>query len=168
MFDQKITDFNTESADSKDWVFLAHDQLNDGFSLLVGNKPILLIENHRYFSRRPYHKQKLALELTNQREFATEQAAKGRRVRYLITESTFAESIIKSIDDLGTKSLTMMEAAEREMRAELSSLAANRDLKVVRHEGWLTNFNPGAFLTRGEAAEIIYKSLEKGRLQWLN
>ena len=139
MFDQKITDFNTESADSKDWVFLAHDQLNDGFSLLVGNKPILLIENHRYFSRRPYHKQKLALVLTNQREFATEQAAKGRRVRYLITESTFAESIIKSIDDLGTKSLTMMEAAEREMRAELSSLAANRDLKVVRHEGWLTN-----------------------------
>ncbi|MEZ4542608.1 MAG: hypothetical protein R3C24_01750 [Cyanobacteriota/Melainabacteria group bacterium] len=67
MFDQKITDFNTESADSKDWVFLAHDQLNDGFSLLVGNRPLLLIENHRYFSRRPYHKQKLALVLTNQR-----------------------------------------------------------------------------------------------------
>ncbi|HMO20125.1 MAG TPA: cryptochrome/photolyase family protein, partial [Candidatus Melainabacteria bacterium] len=85
MFDKKVTDFNSASEPSKDWVFLAHDQLNDSFSLLQNNRPLILIENHRYFSRRPYHKQKLALVLTNQRNFALEQAQKGRRVRYLIT-----------------------------------------------------------------------------------
>lgn len=139
MFDKKVTDFNSASEPSKDWVFLAHDQLNDSFSLLQNNRPLLLIENHRYFSRRPYHKQKLALVLTNQRNFALEQAQKGRRVRYLITESSYEESLIEATDDLEPESLTMMEAAERELRAELAGLIEAGDLKTITHEGWLTS-----------------------------
>ncbi|MEM6703638.1 MAG: cryptochrome/photolyase family protein [Acidobacteriota bacterium] len=122
------------------WFFLPYDQL----TLAVGphaegparNVGLVLVETTWKPRLRPYHKQKLALLLANQRQFALEAQAAGYAVRYLVSHKSYASALRCAIDELGP--LTVMEPAERELRANLAELAAERKLEVVAHEGWLT------------------------------
>ena len=66
------------------------DQLNDRMGPLGAHAPqrvgIVLVESPWKAARRPYHKQKLALVLSNLRHFALEQAARGVAVRHVVTD----------------------------------------------------------------------------------
>ena len=122
------------------WLYVPFDQLHDGIGPLARLAPraagIVLIESEAKGRRRPYHKQKLALILANQRHFALEQAARGVAVRYLHTRGTYADALTDVVRETGP--LTMMRAAEWELRAELSPLIASGSVREVPHEGWLT------------------------------
>ena len=86
--------------------------------------------------QRPYHKQKLALILANQRHFALEQARRGVKVRYLIGTEPYAELLGPLAEELG--SLRVMRPAERELRDQLAPLFDSGALQEIPHEGWLS------------------------------
>lgn len=122
------------------WIFVPEDQLSDDIGPISRSDPreigIILIESHWKAARRPYHKQKLALLWSNLRHFAIEQASRGVAVRYLTTTQPFQATLAPLIAKLGP--LTVMEPAERELRADLDPLVRIGEVIVLPHEGWLT------------------------------
>jgi len=117
-----------------------YDQLTDQLGALAQLVPsavgIVLVECEAKAARRPYHKQKLALLLANLRHFALEQAMRGVAVMYLYDRIGYANALRTAVAEVGT--LTMMEAAERELRHELAPLVAAGSVRVDPHAGWLT------------------------------
>ena len=122
------------------WVYVPYDQLNDGFGPLTELPPreagVLLIEDPGKAAQRPYHRQKLALVLANQRHFALEQAARGVAVDYRVAGSGgYAEVVRQAASERGP--LIVQEPAERELREALRPLQGG-ELEQVAHAGWLT------------------------------
>jgi len=122
------------------WVYAAYDQCSGALGPLAREAPeergLVLIESPWKAARRPYHRQKLALLLANQRHFALEQAERGVAVRHVVAEGPFAPALRALARELGP--LRAMEPAERELAQELAPLAAQGLLELLPHEGWLT------------------------------
>lgn len=131
------------SEDKRTWIYVAYDQVTDRVGPLAKLKPeeagIILIENPWKARRRPYHKQKLALILSNLRHFALEQAARGVAVRHEVTDGPYRDKLEELAKELGT--ITMMEAAEYELRQDVAPLVASGALNIVPNESWLTNLD---------------------------
>ncbi|CAN5642019.1 cryptochrome/photolyase family protein [soil metagenome] len=142
VFSRRLAACNPDRASWRErtWLFVPYDQLTDQLGMLAELAPaavgIVLVECEAKASRRPYHKQKLALLLTNLRHFALEQAMRGVAVMYLYDRVGYANALHTSIAEVGP--VTMMEAAERELRTELAPVIAAGGLRVVPHTGWLT------------------------------
>lgn len=119
---------------------MPYDQLSDGIGPLSREAPstlgIVLVESRWKAARRPYHQQKLALVLANQRHFALEQAARGVAVRYVTTDRPYAEALAPLAAELGA--LRVMDPAELELRQDLAPLVRSGALEPVPHDGWLT------------------------------
>ena len=128
------------SPGTRRWIYLPYDQLSTELGPLArepaSSLGVVLIESAAKAGRRPYHKQKLALILANQRHFALELAQRGIGVRYLAGEASYAEQLRAQLPELGP--LRMMEAAELELREELAPLVAAGQLELLPHEGWLS------------------------------
>jgi deoxyribodipyrimidine photolyase-related protein len=122
------------------WLYVPYDQLSDELGPLAREAPdelgIVVVESAWKAARRPYHKQKLALLLANQRHFALQQARRGVAVRFVATERSFGEALRSIARELGP--LRAMEPAERELRVDLAPLVAGGLLEILPHEGWLT------------------------------
>jgi deoxyribodipyrimidine photolyase-related protein len=122
------------------WLFVPYDQMTDQIGPLSREDPktlgIVLVETPWKASRRPYHKQKLALILANLRHFALEQANRGVAVRHVVADGPYATALEPLIPELGP--LRLMVPAERELRADLAKLVHNGDLRFIPHEGWLS------------------------------
>lgn len=129
------------------WVYVPYDQLTDAVGPLARTPPrdlgIVMVESPRKAGQRPYHKQKLALVLASGRQFALEQARRGVLVEHIVAPDSYADALGNVAARRGA--LTMMEPAERELRAELQPLMRRGAIRVVPHEGWLTessDFDP--------------------------
>jgi deoxyribodipyrimidine photolyase-related protein len=122
------------------WAFVAYDQLSDQIGLLATVDPreagIVLVESPAKARSRPYHKQKLALILANQRQFALEQAARGVAVRYVVSPGSYADALAPIAGDVGP--LDVMRPAERELRQDLAPLLESGGIVERPHDGWLT------------------------------
>jgi deoxyribodipyrimidine photolyase-related protein len=129
------------SKEGRRWLFVPYDQLSDGIGPLSREDPrrlgIVLVENSWKAARRPYHKQKLALILTNLRHFALEQAERGVAVRHVVGSGPYHEALDSLIQELGP--IRAMVPAERELRMDLQKLADKGGLEFLPHEGWLTS-----------------------------
>jgi len=140
-FRARLWDVNSP-LENRRWVYVPYDQLNDSpFSLLGSDHEkvgIVLIESPSKGRRRSYHKQKLALLLANQRQFALEQASKGVAVMYLVADS-YEAGIREAHSRVGT--LECMEPAERELRLELEPVIAEGKLAVRENRLWLTTMD---------------------------
>ena len=120
------------------WWYLAYDQLHPHF---LPSRPgrelgVVLIEWPGKAARRPYHRQKLALLLANQRHFALELLARGIAVDYRITELGYSAALIEAAKAHGT--LRGVTPAERELRQDLAPALAAQALYLGPHPGWLT------------------------------
>ena len=75
------------------WHFVSYDQLSQ--DLLPENKDVglIFIETSWKAKQLPYHKQKLALLLSNQRHFALEMQDAGYPVRYVFSEKEYGEAL---------------------------------------------------------------------------
>lgn len=128
------------AAAKRRWLFVPYDQLHDGIGPLAKEPPhelgIVLVESRTKAARRPYHRQKLALVLTNLRHFALEQAARGVAVRHVATNGDYASALAPLVGELGP--MRVMRPAERELRVDLQPLLADGRLREVPHDGWLT------------------------------
>ncbi len=131
------------------WVYVPYDQLSDELGPLASTPPealgIVLVESVAKARRRPYHQQKLALILANQRQFALEQSQRGVAVEYVVTEGEVGDALAPVAAARGP--LKVMRPAERELRHDLRHLVADGSVVEVPHEGWLTSrdeFEEGA------------------------
>ena len=122
-------------------VYAAYDQLSDRIGPLGKLDPadvtLVLVESREHFNRRPYHRRRIALSLANQRHFAIEQANRGVRVEYVVTEGRISAGLEQFALRHGP--LELMEPAERELREELKPLVSRELLRLSEHEGWLTS-----------------------------
>jgi deoxyribodipyrimidine photolyase-related protein len=122
------------------WLFVPYDQISDRSGPLSREHPrevgIVLVESPWKAARRPYHKQKLALVLANQRHFALEQASRGIAVRHVVHDGPYRSALESVVAELGP--LRVQRPAERELREDLAPLVRDGRLEEVPHEGWLT------------------------------
>jgi len=132
------------AAAARRWLFVPYDQLTSDVGPLAREAPeelgIVVVECPGKAAKRPYHKQKLALVLTNLRHFAVEQAERGVLVRHEVADSYAAalERVLPEITRRGGSPVRVMRPAERELRAELAPLFAANKLEEIPHEAWLT------------------------------
>ena len=137
-----LKELNLQSKALRDrtWFFLPYDQLNSGFGPAAKLPPtavgMVFVESLWKPNQRPYHKQKLALILANQRHFALEQAKRGVAIRYLVGPKDYAALLRQVCLELGP--ITMMRPSERELRQCLGPLVREGLINEVENECWLT------------------------------
>lgn len=140
-FFNTLATFTPNHLAGRRWVFVPYDQLSDRLGVLHETTPeklgVILIENHWKHRRRPYHKQKLALVLSNMRHFAIEQARRGVAIRYEVTDRPYRYVLTELASELGP--IEVMEPAEYELRVDLSPLLTRGSLIQREHTGWLTD-----------------------------
>ena len=148
------------------WLFVPYDQLNHRLGPLSRNPPdtlgIVMVETPWKGRRRPYHLQKLALILANQRHFALEQAERGVAVDYRLDRRSYAAVLRQAAAQLG--GLRVMEPAERELRVHLSPLVKAGILELLPHEGWLASeadLEAGAGPTPPWRMDAFYRHLRR-------
>ena len=125
--------------DAQRWVWLAYDQLNLAFleSLERADESlgVILIESSRKGRSKPFHQQKLAFLLSNQRHFALEVQALGIPVHFVSTDRSFGDAL-KGLGDFGV--IESFEHAERSLRKSVETLVAEGKVILHPHPGWLT------------------------------
>ena len=125
--------------DAQRWVWLAYDQLNLAFleSLERADESlgVILIESSRKGRSKPFHQQKLAFLLSNQRHFALEVQAQGIPVHFVSTDRSFGDAL-KGLGDFGV--IESFEHAERSLRKSVETLVAEGKVVLHPHPGWLT------------------------------
>jgi len=147
------------------WVLVLPDQLTQEVGPLARDprSGVILVESDEWMSRRPYHRQRLALLLLNSREFAEECRAAGRRVHVACGRASIAElirDVHRSIGGAGP--ILCMQPAEREMRSELAPLAAEGLLTFVPHQGWMTTTDDfGPMPKGGWRMDAFYRRVRK-------
>ena len=124
------------SVDIIKWHFVAYDQLNHALlpdDMAESNTGLLFIETKWKARRLPYHKQKLALLLSNQRHFAIEMQEQGYPIKYVFDERPYSEIL----DDFASRgyTLTTTESAELVMREQISMVD---NIQILSHKGWIT------------------------------
>ena len=154
-----------QDARRRTWVFAPYDQLTDRAGPLATVDPadvgLILIENPQKATRRPYHKQKLAYILGNQRQFALEQAERGVAVRYEV--GRYADVLRTLAHELG-QSIRVMRPAEREMRRETALALPDETLVEIPNTLWLTtaeDFAAGSNKTPPWRMDVFYRNVRK-------
>ncbi|MBL9149939.1 MAG: cryptochrome/photolyase family protein [Phycisphaerae bacterium] len=120
-------------------VYVPYDQLTKEVGPLAEGRAdttALFVESREWLSRRPYHRQKLATVLLNQRAFALELADAGFDVRYEIVDGPISDALSTIARE--ARPAIVMRPAERELRAELAPLAARGLIDERPNETWLT------------------------------
>lgn len=148
-FRRALAERNPVDHGGRRWIFVPYDQLTDAVGPLAREAPadlgIVLVENPWKAARRPYHRQKLALVLTNLRHFALEQAGRGVAVRHVVANGPYRDALSGLSQELGP--LRVMDPAERELRTDLAPLVESGALEVLPNETWMTtpgDFDPNA------------------------
>ncbi len=130
-------------ASGRRWIHVPYDQLDATRSLLAQSDPretvLAFVESREKALRRPYHRQKLALLLSNQRHFALEMAERGFAIAYHAGDGSFGEGLERLWKLHAFSRIEVMRPAERELREDLARARARG---VPLHERpntlWLT------------------------------
>ncbi len=104
-----------------------------------GGGRVLLVESGEWLTRRPYHRQRIALILLNLRAFAEELHSAGLSVAWLRGEGSMRDLLESWLQAHPGVRLQGIEPAEREMRQELAPLLADRRLSWGRNPFYLTD-----------------------------
>ena len=115
------------------WIYVPYDRLTDRTGPLTeqpaGQTGIILVEASAKPLRRPYHKKKLIVLISNMRHFALEQAARGVSVLYHFSRADHGTALLELQQQRGLPTLTCMTPAERELRLDLAQ-AIKLGLKI--------------------------------------
>lgn len=139
-FDQ-LNAVSLELSSPERWLYVPYDQLTLALQPLDEGSTsrewgLVFIESGPWFRTRPYHKQRLAALIANQRLFAYECAQRGYSVRYHIHEAPIEVILAREIEHLGE--ISVREPAERSLRYALTPLLERGHLNVLPHLGWLS------------------------------
>ena len=126
------------SNDVENWHFIAYDQLHQEL-IPDSGKPLLgliFIETTWKANQLPYHKQKLALLLSNQRHFALEMQSLGYPIKYIFSNQDYGPILEKISQEIGQ--ITVTKPAELTLRKPLEELQKSGKVAFLEHKGWLT------------------------------
>ena len=128
---------------SRRWIYIPYDRFTDRTGPLTEQPPeqtgIVIVESTAKALRRPYHKKKLVLLISNMRHFALEQATRGCRVLYHFSPLSHGQALLELQKTSGLPQLTVMEPAERELRLDLDvATQAGLQLRKVPDTSWLS------------------------------
>ncbi len=123
------------------WIYIPYDRYTDRTGPLTeqtaGQTGIVIVESTAKALRRPYHKKKLIVLISNMRHFALEQAARGVKVLYHFSPESHGQALRKLQAEQKLPPLTVMVPAERELRLDLASAeAAGLQLRYVPDTTW--------------------------------
>jgi deoxyribodipyrimidine photolyase-related protein len=123
------------------WIFVPYDRFTDRVGPLAEQAPaqtgIVIVESTAKALRRPYHKKKLVVLISNMRHFALEQAAKGVSVLYHFSPESHGTALRKLQVERKLPALTCMTPAERELRLDLAhAIEAGLKLDFVEDATW--------------------------------
>ncbi len=132
-----------DEARARRWIYVPYDRLHDGVGPLAETKPedavIVLMESRAKGTRREYHKKKLTLVLSAMRHFALEQGARGCRVAYGSSPTSFSDGLFELQTRWQWPEIVVNRPAERELRIELREAKQNGlRIRAVRDTAWLT------------------------------
>ena len=106
------------------WIYIPYDRYTDRTGPLTEQPAeqtgIVIVESTAKGLRRPYHKKKLVVLISNMRHFALEQAAKGVKVLYHFSPGSHGQALLELQRDRKLPTLTLMIPAERELRLDLA------------------------------------------------
>ena len=140
VFARRLKVLNQATPPPAAFVFVPYDQLTTAVGPLSRSSPaalgVVVVECPAKADRRPYHRQKLALLLTNLRHFALEVAASGRRVLHVVADGDYASALGPFAAEHGP--VHCMRPAERELREDLRPLVEQGLVRLLPHEGWLS------------------------------
>ncbi len=134
-FSDQIAPHQPTAADlaTRRWIYIPYDRYTDRTGPLTEQPPdqtgIVIVESTAKALRRPYHKKKLIVLISNMRHFALEQAAKGVKVLYHFSPESHGQALRKLQQTEHLPSLTVMQPAERELRLDLAQ-AQKEGLKL--------------------------------------
>ena len=125
------------------WIYVPYDRYTGHTGPLTeqpaGETGIVIVESTAKAHRRPYHKKKLALLISNMRHFALEQAARGCSVLYYFSPQSHGHALTSLQRKHRLPELTVMQPAERELRLDLAHAADNGlKLREVADTTWLS------------------------------
>jgi deoxyribodipyrimidine photolyase-related protein len=119
------------------WIYIPYDRYTDRIGPLTeqaaSDTGIVIVESTAKALRRPYHKKKLTLLISNMRHFALEQQLRGVSVLYHFSEKSHGQALLELQSKHRIHALTCMIPAERELRLDLS---------IAQQDGLSLNFVP--------------------------
>jgi deoxyribodipyrimidine photolyase-related protein len=123
------------------WIYIPYDRFTDRTGPLTeqaaNQTGIVIVESTAKALRRPYHKKKLVVLISNMRHFALEQAAKGVSVLYHFSPDSHGTALLHLQREKKLPSLVCMTPAERELRLDLAqAIEAGLKLEFVADTTW--------------------------------
>ncbi len=107
------------------WIYVPYDRYTDRVGPLTeqpaADTGIVIVESTAKAFRRPYHKKKLVVLISNMRHFALEQHARGVSVLYHFSDLSHGQALLELQRKQHLPRLTCMTPAERELRLDLST-----------------------------------------------
>ncbi len=124
-------------------VYLPYDRFTDRVGPLASLAPqetlLLIVESTAKAHRRPYHKKKLILLISNMRHFALEQAARGVRVLYHLSPLSHGQALRQLQSELRLAPILVPEPAERELRLDMATAERQGlQLEMIPDATWLS------------------------------
>jgi len=142
-FQQQINHAHPTAADIKNrrWIYIPYDRYTDRTGPLTEQAPadtgIVIVESTAKALRRPYHKKKLVVLISNMRHFALEQQAKGGSVLYHFSPHSHGQALLELQRKHHLPALTCMTPAERELRLDLATAQSQGlSLHLVEDTTW--------------------------------
>ena len=125
------------------WIYIPYDRFTDRAGPLTEQHSretgIVIVESTAKALRRPYHKKKLAVLISNMRHFALEQQARGVSVLYHFSPHSHGQALVELQRSHHLPSLTCTIPAERELRLDLASAQqAGLQLVQVQDPTWIS------------------------------
>lgn len=125
------------------WIYVPYDRFTDRTGPVAEQAAkstgIVIVESTAMAHRRPYHKKKLVLLISNMRHFALEQAARGCSVLYQFSPRSHGQALLDLQRERGLPELTAMQPAERELRLDLTQAVQDGlKLREVADTTWLS------------------------------
>jgi deoxyribodipyrimidine photolyase-related protein len=144
-FQQQIQSAHPTATDIRDrrWIYVPYDRYTDRTGPVSEQSPsqtgIVIVESTAKALRRPYHKKKLVVLISNMRHFALEQYARGVSVLYHLSPHSHGQALLELQRAHNLPSLTCMTPAERELRLDLATAGKQGLLlNLVDDTTWLS------------------------------
>ncbi len=130
------------------WIYVPYDRYTDRVGPIAeqaaADTGIVIVESTAKALRRPYHKKKLVVLISNMRHFALEQQARGVSVLYHFSPRSHGQALLelqqsKLPNGERLPTLTCMRPAERELRLDLGSAQkSGLALNMVEDPTWVS------------------------------
>ena len=130
-FKQQIKSATPTAQDlaNRRWIYIPYDRLTDSVGPLTeqpaADTGIVIVESTAKALRRPYHKKKLVVLISNMRHFALEQQARGVAVLYHFSPLSHGQALLDLQHTHHLPTLTCTTPAERELRLDLHTAITN-------------------------------------------